>query len=66
MGYGNRGMVEIISGLDDDDQVVTVGQASLKQDSKVTVINRADDDELAAETSDQDDSQQESDDAPTD
>jgi membrane fusion protein (multidrug efflux system) len=64
-GYGNRGMVEIISGLDDGEQVVTVGQASLKQDSRVTVINRSGDEELAAEAGDQDSSQQESGDAPT-
>jgi membrane fusion protein (multidrug efflux system) len=39
-GYTDSGMVEILSGLDDDDEVVTAGQAGLKQDSKVTVINR--------------------------
>ena len=39
-GYSDRGMVEVLSGLDDADEVVTVGQAGLKQDSKVTVINR--------------------------
>ena len=39
-GYSNRGMVEITTGVQDDEQVVTVGQASLKQDSRVTVINR--------------------------
>jgi membrane fusion protein (multidrug efflux system) len=39
-GYTDRGMVEILSGLDDGDEVVTVGQAGLKQDSRVTVINR--------------------------
>jgi len=38
-GYANRGMVEITGGLGGDEHVVTVGQASLKQDSKVTVIN---------------------------
>ena len=65
-GYGNRGMVEIVSGLDDGDQVVTVGQASLKQDSRVTVINRADEEELAAEASEQDSTKQESGDATTD
>ncbi len=41
-GYSDRGMVEIVSGLDDGDEIVTVGQASLKEDSKVTVINRSD------------------------
>ena len=42
LGYGNRGMVEILSGLEDGEHVVTVGQVSLKQDSKVTVINQVD------------------------
>ena len=65
-GYGNRGMVEIISGLDDGEQVVTVGQSSLKHDSRVTVINRSGDEELAAEAGEQDSTQQESGDAPTD
>ena len=65
-GYSNRGMVEITSGLEDGDQVVTVGQASLKQDSRVTVINRDGNTELAAGTNDTGDAQQESDDAATD
>jgi membrane fusion protein (multidrug efflux system) len=65
-GYGNRGMVEIVSGLDDGEQVVTVGQASLKQDSRVTVINRSDDKALAAEANDENGAGQESDNASTD
>jgi len=65
-GYSNRGMVEITSGLEDGDQVVTVGQASLKQDSRVTVINRDGNPELAAGANDTGDAQQESDDAATD
>ena len=48
-GYGNQGMVEVVSGLQEGDQVVTVGQASLKQDSRVTVINRGDGTEYAAD-----------------
>ncbi len=44
-GYSDRGMVEILDGLGDEDAVVTVGQVGLKEDSKVTVIN-------APETSD--------------
>jgi membrane fusion protein (multidrug efflux system) len=40
LGYGNRGLVEITNGLEDGESVVTVGQTSLKQDSKVTVINK--------------------------
>lgn len=65
-GYGNRGMIEIISGIEESAHVVTVGQASIKQDSKVTVINQADSGELAAETIDADAAQQGADDAPTD
>ena len=65
-GYGNRGMVEITSGLDDGEQVVTVGQASLKQDSRVTVINRDGDAALAAGANDAGDTQQEQNDAPAD
>lgn len=65
-GYGNRGMIEIISGIEDGEQVVTVGQVSLKQDSKVTIINQTDAGELAAETNDADVEQQGTDDAPTD
>ncbi len=38
-GYGNEGMVEITDGLDESDAVVTVGQAGLKPDAKVTVVN---------------------------
>jgi membrane fusion protein (multidrug efflux system) len=65
-GYGNRGMIEIISGIEDEEQVVIVGQVSLKQDSKVTVINQADTEELAADMTDEDAGQQVSDNAPTD
>lgn len=69
-GYGNRGMIEVISGIDDGEQVVTVGQVSLKQDSKVTVINQTDNGELAADTIDADGGeqadQQLSENAPTD
>lgn len=38
-GYGNEGMVEITDGLNETDAVVTVGQAGLKPDAKVTVVN---------------------------
>jgi len=57
-GYGNRGMVEISSGLRDGEQVVTAGQASLKDDSRVTVIGRAGGTELAGDTNDANDAQQ--------
>ena len=65
-GYSNRGMVEVISGLEDDEQIVTVGQASLKQDSRVSIINEAGDVELAADASEEDGDKQGSEDAPSD
>ena len=37
-GYGDRGMVEIINGIVDGEQVVTVGQNGLKEQARVTVI----------------------------
>jgi membrane fusion protein (multidrug efflux system) len=38
-GYGENGMIEITEGLDDSDNVITVGQLGLKPDATVTVIN---------------------------
>ena len=38
-GYSDRGMVEILSGINDDERIVLVGQIGLKSDSKVTIIN---------------------------
>jgi len=38
-GFSDEGMIEISSGLTDDDNVVTVGQVGLKPDARVTVIN---------------------------
>jgi membrane fusion protein (multidrug efflux system) len=38
-GYGENGMLEIVDGLDDNDNVITVGQVGLKPDATVTVIN---------------------------
>ena len=62
-GFSNEGLIEITSGLTDDELVVTVGQIGLKPDAKVTVINADDSDELnVAEKSDI----QVSDNAPTD
>ncbi|MDH3274839.1 MAG: efflux RND transporter periplasmic adaptor subunit [Gammaproteobacteria bacterium] len=52
--YSNAGMMEITSGLSDDDRVITKGQIGLKDDALVTIINAPD----AAE--------QEGDDAPAD
>lgn len=37
-GFSDRGMIEITSGIDDDDSVVTLGQAGLKHEALVTVI----------------------------
>ena len=48
-GYGNRGLVEVTSGLTDGEQIVTVGQASLKQDTRVTITNAVDNGRLKAE-----------------
>lgn len=42
IGYADRGMVEIVSGLSDDDRVVTVGQLGLSEGARVSII---DDDE---------------------
>ncbi len=47
-GYSDRGMVEILGGLSDDDRIVTVGQIGLKADSKVAIINRDGNDDDAA------------------
>lgn len=65
-GYSNRGMVEVTTGLQEGEQVVTVGQASLKQDSRVSVIRQAGNAELAADVSEQDDELQEPENAASD
>jgi len=38
-GYGSEGMVEITEGLEETDEVITVGQVGIKPDSAVTVID---------------------------
>ena len=38
-GFGEKGMIEIVDGLEDTDEVVTLGQTGLKDDSLITVIN---------------------------
>jgi membrane fusion protein (multidrug efflux system) len=38
-GYGENGMIEITEGLEETDNVITVGQVGLKPDATVTVIN---------------------------
>ena len=42
-GFSEKGMIEITSGLSDEDQVITVGQVGLKNDSRVTIINSVED-----------------------
>ena len=49
-GYSNKGMVEIVDGIDDGVRVVTVGHVGLKEDATVTVIN-AEPDVVEAATS---------------
>ena len=52
-GYTNEGMIEITSGISDDQDVITVGQIGLKPDARVTVINADESSELnPAEESD--------------
>ena len=47
-GYSEAGFVEILDGLSDQEYFVTVGQAGLKEGSKVSIINAVDVDESAA------------------
>lgn len=47
-GYGDRGMVEIINGIVDGEQVVTVGQSGLKEQARVTVIGEPSINEVTA------------------
>ena len=43
-GFSSNGMVEIIDGLTDGENVITVGHVGLKNDSKVVVINAPEED----------------------
>lgn len=56
VGYSNRGQVEITSGIDDDDDIIVIGQVGLKPNAEVNVINRAvdDSDAVLAETAESD------------
>ena len=45
-GYGDRGMVEIVNGIVDGEQIVTVGQSGLKEQARVTVIGETSIDEV--------------------
>ena len=65
-GYSDRGMVEIVAGLEDGENVVTVGQLGLKPDAKVTVINLPQSTVAAADETKKDAAQQVTDDATTD
>jgi membrane fusion protein (multidrug efflux system) len=47
-GYADGGQIEVLDGLDETEAFVTVGQASLKNGSKVSIINAAEIDETAA------------------
>ena len=53
-GYSDRGMVEILDGLDDGDAIVSVGQIGLKDDSRVTVINAPEPDVNADDDAEED------------
>ena len=59
-GFSAGGLIEIVSGLKEDDHVITVGQVGLKPDAKVTVINAPD--EGPADDSKQDENVVEGDD----
>jgi membrane fusion protein (multidrug efflux system) len=41
-GYSEGGMIEVIAGIGDDDEIVYVGHTNLKEGSKVSVIRRTD------------------------
>ncbi len=47
-GYSQNGFVEITDGLSDSENIVTVGQAGLKEGAKVSVLNAGGDSESAA------------------
>ena len=47
-GYSDAGNIEVLEGLEDDDQVVVVGQLNLKSGSRVSVINDTGAAELSA------------------
>ena len=47
-GYAEGGQIEVLEGLDETEAFVTVGQTSLKNGSKVSIINAAETAETAA------------------
>ena len=48
-GYGESGMIEVSDGLNEYDDVITVGQIGLKTDAAVTVINKPPEDSVPEE-----------------
>ncbi len=53
IGYSDRGMIEIVSGISEDERIVTVGQLGLSEGARVSVIGEEDEeaDEEANEES---------------
>jgi len=47
-GYADGGNIEIVEGVAERDEVVVVGQTSLKNGSSVSIINRSTDEDMAA------------------
>jgi len=50
-GYAEGGSIEVLDGIDDDDEIVFVGHTNLKDGSKVSVINSNEAADLAAKNS---------------
>lgn len=50
-GYSNNGRIEILDGLTGSEKIVVVGQAGLKDGSKVSIINAADAEKSSASNS---------------
>ncbi|MFQ5548507.1 MAG: efflux RND transporter periplasmic adaptor subunit [Woeseia sp.] len=50
-GYSNNGRIEILDGLTGNEKIVVVGQAGLKDGSKVSIINAVDAEKSSASTS---------------
>ena len=40
-GFSEKGMIEITSGLSDDERIITVGQVGLKDETRITIIDSA-------------------------
>ena len=49
-GFGESGMIEIVTGLTEADSVIVVGQVGLKEDADVSIINAPEAADEAAET----------------